>query len=122
MVTKRKYKPASKPTLNSQLKQRLGVRFNSSIKAGRLELDVLIEDQHCEGICTPETDDDYKALTSPMSSDFFVRGFCGPSQLPRGSVVVKQTLRTEDGKVQHLCCLTCAERVGIAIMQGRRRN
>jgi hypothetical protein len=116
MVTKRKYKPASKPTLNSQLKQRLGVRFNSSIKAGRLELDVLIEDQHCEGICTPETDDDYKALTSPMSSDFFVRGFCGPTQLTRGSVVVRQSLRNDDGAMaERICCLGCAELSGVLV-------
>ena len=114
MVMKRKDKPAFKPSLSSQLKQRLGIRFNSNIKAGRLELDVLTEDTKCEGICTPETNGDYRALTGPVSSDFFVRGFCGPSQLTRGSVVVRQSLRNDDGVMaERICCLRCATRADV---------
>jgi hypothetical protein len=113
MARKRIPRGTPQPTLNSLLKQRLGIRVNSKVKLGRVDLDVLTEDTKCEGICTPETDGDYRALDSPMSSDFFARGSCGPSLLTRGLVIVKQTLRTEEGRVERVCCLTCARQAGL---------
>ncbi len=108
MVRKRTTPKASRQSLNSQLKKKLGIRIRSSTKAGRLELDVLDEDRTCEGICTPLTDEDDRNAPGPPSSDYRVRGYCGLSLLARGSVVVKQTLRTDDGTVSRFCCLTCS--------------
>ena len=108
MVRKRTTTKSPHQSLNSHLKRKLGLRFSSSYKAGRLELDVLDEDRMCEGISTPVTDEDERNASGPPSSDYRVRGYCGPSLLTRGSVVVKQTLRTDDGTVSRLCCLSCS--------------
>jgi len=95
--------------LHDLLKRELKVRFNREIQIGRLRLTILTEPTMCEGICTPETDEEYQARPGPPSPDYVVRGFCGPRVIGVGETVVKQTKSQGfEYPIDQTCCLSCA--------------
>lgn len=102
-------KKQTQTSLHGLLKQELKIRFNRELQIGRLRLTVITEPTKCEGICTPETEDQYQARLGPPSPDFVVRGYCGPKVIGVGETVVKQTkLSGFDFPIDQTCCLSCA--------------
>lgn len=95
--------------LHDLLKRELKLKFNREIQVGQLRLTVLTEPRRCEGICTPETEEEYQASPGPPSPDYVVRGFCGPRTIGVGETVVRQTkLRGLEFPIDQTCCLSCA--------------
>lgn len=96
-------------SLHDLLKRELGVKFNRETQLGRLRLTVALEPTRCEGICTPETEDEYQARPGPPSPDFVVRRYCGPRTIAVGETVVKQSLlKRFEYPIDQTCCLACA--------------
>lgn len=110
---KRKGARTPSPSLHSVLKKELSLRFDRTLTVGKLRLVIMREALQCEGICTPQTDEDYRRSDAPMTSDFYVRGFCGPSIIGENSIAISQTYRDDDGMlVERVCCLDCALKSG----------
>lgn len=95
------------------LKKELGLRFVRTLNVGKLRLVIIREALQCEGICTPQNDEDYRVSKAPMTSDFYVRGFCGPSIIKEYSIAVSQSYRDDDGQfIERVSCLSCAIKSG----------
>lgn len=106
-------------SLNSLLRKTLGLVASRELTVGRLELIVVLEPRNCEGICTPETDEEYFSEDhAPFSWDYIVRGFCGPKVIGFGEVAVRQTkMRGVDIPIDRICCLDCAVQSGVFNMR-----
>jgi hypothetical protein len=101
-------------SLHSMLKDELGITFDRDLQIGRLRLVVVSSPRNCEGIATPETDEDYANLQMPMSPDYYVRGFCGPRILLFGEIAIHQTKKAGfDFPLDRICCLHCARQSGV---------
>jgi hypothetical protein len=49
-----------------------------------------------------------------MTSDFYVRGFCGPSIIRENSIAVLQSYKDDDDViVDRTCCLVCSQNSGV---------
>jgi len=95
------------------LKKELGIRFDRGLQVGRLQLMVINEGRYCEGVVTPQSEADYRNSDAPMTFEHYVRGFCGPSMLKRGSIAILQTIK-EDGEIhERVCCLECLVKAGV---------
>lgn len=104
-----KQKNQVQASLHDLLKRELKLKFNKELQLGRLRLVVVSEPIRCEGICTPETEEEYQARPGPPSPDFVVRGFCGPKTIEIGETAVQQTLKGHfEYPIDQLCCLACA--------------
>jgi hypothetical protein len=104
------------PSLHSVLKRELKLRFNEELRIGQLRLFLLSEPYSCEGIATPESEEEYLQALGPPSPDFIVRGSCGGQEMPIGTVMIRQTLvRGFDFPLNRVSCLTCALRAGVVI-------
>ena len=103
------------PSLHSVLKRELKLRFNEELRIGQLRLFLLSEPYSCEGIATPECEEEYLQASGPPSPDFIVRGSCGGQEMPIGTVMIRQTLaRGFDFPLDRVCCLSCALQAGVA--------
>lgn len=104
-------------SLHALLKSQLEVRFNRDLQIGRLQFVVVRQPQNCEGIATPETDEDYRNNEYPFSPDFYVRGFCGPRILMFGEVAIRQTKKYGfEYPLDRTCCLRCAHEAGVLLL------
>jgi len=110
--------PKKPPSLHSQLKKELKIRFNKEIQIGRIRLVVITEPIECQGVCTPETEDEYQAAAGPPSPDWFNRSYCNRKVIPRGSLAIHQTLSESAGyemSIDQTCCLNCAAQAGVVL-------
>lgn len=99
-------------TLHSHLLKALHLHIpRRGVAIGRLRLTVLDSDRHCEGIATAESEADHARASSPNSPDLIVRGFCGPTTIPYGTVAVSQTVQIDGSRTERVCCLSWAIRV-----------
>lgn len=107
-------------SLHALLKSELDVRFNRDLQIGRLQFVVVRQPQNCEGIATPETDEDYRNNEYPFSPDFYVRGFCGPRILMFGEVAIRQTKKYGfEYPLDRTCCLRCARDAGVLLLRSK---
>jgi hypothetical protein len=96
--------------VSSLLQRMLQLTSRRELTIGRLKLVVANEARSCEGICTPETDEECLAEDHPpVSWDYVVRGFCGPRMIRFGEIAVHQTkVRGVEYPIDRVCCLECA--------------
>lgn len=108
--------------LSSILRNTIQLTSCRELTIGRLEYVVVTEPRSCEGICTPETDEEYMAEGHPpMSWDCVVRGFCGPRTIRFGEVAVRQTkTRGVEYPIDRVCCLECAIQAGVLVRRSRK--
>ena len=108
--------------LSSLLGEILRLTSRRELTIGRLEFVVVNEARNCEGICTPETDEEYMAAGHPpVSWDYVVRGFCGPRTIRFGEVAVHQTKsRGVEYPIDRVCCLDCAIQAGVLVRRSRK--
>lgn len=107
----------SPPSLHALLKSELEVHFNRDLQIGRLQLVVVHSPRNCEGIATPETDEDYRNNEYLFSPDFYIRGFCGPRIIMFGEIAIRQTKKSGlEYPLDRTCCLRCAREAGVLLL------
>jgi len=126
-MTKRAKKTTSPraPSLHSLLRKELKIRFNKEIQIGRISLIVVTEPRECEGVCTPETEEEYQAAAGPPSPDWFNRLYCNRRIMPRGTIAIHQTLSENSGfevGIDQTCCLECAAKAGVVLSASSNRG
>ena len=121
-MTNKSPRPRKKElTLHSHLLNALHLHIpRRGVAIGRLRLAVLDSDRRCEGIATAESETEYAKASSPNSPDSIVRGFCGPTTIPYGTVAVTQTVQIDGSRAERVCCLSCAIRAGAIFRDGTR--
>ena len=124
-MPKRTTKASPKKTisLHSLLKKELKIRFNKEIQIGRIRLIVITDPIECQGVCTPETEEEYQTAAGPPSPDWFNRLYCNRKTIPRGSIAIHQTLSESAGyemSIDQICCLGCAAEAGVALLASSR--
>ena len=99
----------------------LQLKSRREMLIGRIEFVVVRESRNCEGICTPEADEEYMVEDHPpVSWDYLVRGFCGPRVIRFGEVAVHQTkTRGVEYPIDRVCCLDCAMQAGVLVKRSK---
>jgi len=111
------------PSLHTLLKKELKIRFNKEIQIGRIRLIVITEPIECQGVCTPETEEEYQAAAGPPSPDWFNRLYCNRKVISHGSIAIHQTLSESAGyemSIDQICCLGCATDAGVTLSADSR--